>query len=868
MNSVSKLRLCDIARSTVLTVAPDTPIETAIAQFASARVSSLVVAEAGKPVGIVTERDLLHLACTGSVQGVLVRAVMSKPLLTAHVDMDFSAAQLMMSNRAIRHLVLIDEAGDLKGVVSETDFRRHMGADLFAAIQDLRAVMDQGAKLVSPEQPLVEALQSMASRRLDYVIVGRDGRAEGILTERDVPRLLASQVDPAKLRLGEVMTHPLRTIAVDTSVSAAAQLLEQAHLRHLVVADPEGLMVGVVSQHCMLERLSILLIEESRHQLQNRLGLVLETTGVGTWEYDHQREVLIRSQSLNSVLRFPPEKAQETLDEILQRVIPEDQARVAQAFRQLLVGSAEQFSIDYRVVGGDGAVRWMTSRGRVIERDGAGNPLRSVGVAIDIEPRKVAEMQLRQSEARFRGLMESIPMPIGYVNAKLEVVFINPAFVDNFGYTVEDLPDVEAWLHRAYPNENYRAWVRETWQAAALLAARSGQPIRPVERRVTCKNGMVRVVEISGVPMGDDLLTTFVDVTERRQQQALLEFSNAILNHISTSTPLPDVLDFIARKIEAQEPELSCSVLLLDENGKRLRHAAAPSLPADYIAAINGVKIGPLVGSCGTAAYLGKAVFTADISSDPHWLDFRALAFEHGLAACWSSPILSTAGAVLGTFAVYWKQPQAEVDAVTQAYVEAATRLAAIAIESARRENQLRKIQQGLLRAEELGHLGSWSFNLRTGQSLWSDQMFVIFACDRENGAPTYEHYLELVHPGDRALLMATVERLKLSEEIDDIVYRRHPSLGPPCFLQASFSYRRNPDGKVTAFEGTLLDVSITKQAEERLLRQLDELRRWQEMTLGREGRVLELKREVNGLLARLGEAPRYGSVLGDGEQG
>ena len=221
-----------------------------------------------------------------------------------------------------------------------------------------------------------------------------------------------------------------------------------------------------------------------------------------------------------------------------------------------------------------------------------------------------------------------------------------------------------------------------------------------------------------------------------QQEQALLEFSNTILQHISKAAPLVEVLNFIARGIEAVEPEMLCSVLLLDESGRYLLRGAAPSLPQEYNTALDGVEIGLSVGSCGTAAYRGEAVFVADIANDPLWVNFKELALGHGLAACWSSPIFSSQGKVLGTFAVYWPTPQQEVSSLARRYVETATRLAGIAIESAQREAVL--------------------------------------------------------------------------------------------------------------------------------LGQLEELRRWQQLTLGREGRVLSLKREVNGLLARLGEGPRYGIVSGE----
>ena len=125
MNSVSQLRLIDIASAQVFTVAPETLLEEAISRFVETAVSSLVVLDDGKPVGIVTERDLLRLMCLGAVENKRVSEVMSTPLLTARFDLDFSSAQLMMANHGIRHLILVDDAGVMQGMATETDFRRH-----------------------------------------------------------------------------------------------------------------------------------------------------------------------------------------------------------------------------------------------------------------------------------------------------------------------------------------------------------------------------------------------------------------------------------------------------------------------------------------------------------------------------------------------------------------------------------------------------------------------------------------------------------------------------------------------------------------------------------------------------------------------
>lgn len=118
--------------------------------------------------------------------------------------------------------------------------------------------------------------------------------------------------------------------------------------------------------------------------------------------------------------------------------------------------------------------------------------------------------------------------------------------------------------------------------------------------------------------------------------------------------PISSILEVIVRTVEAQSSNgVLASILLMDDDGKHLRHGAAPSLPVAYNEAIDGIEIGPAAGSCGTAAFTETTVIVSDVTTDPLWSQFKALAGEHGLRACWSTPILSTSAKVLGTFALY-----------------------------------------------------------------------------------------------------------------------------------------------------------------------------------------------------------------------
>ena len=125
---------------------------------------------------------------------------------------------------------------------------------------------------------------------------------------------------------------------------------------------------------------------------------------------------------------------------------------------------------------------------------------------------------------------------------------------------------------------------------------------------------------------------------------------------MTSGAPLRETLDELVRKVEELSPAgMVASILILDDEGKHLLHGAAPSLPEEYCAAIDGIEIGPEVGSCGTAAFHDRTVNVYDIATNPLWANFRDLALKHDLRACWSTPIHGSDGKVLGTFANYYR---------------------------------------------------------------------------------------------------------------------------------------------------------------------------------------------------------------------
>jgi signal transduction histidine kinase len=170
----------------------------------------------------------------------------------------------------------------------------------------------------------------------------------------------------------------------------------------------------------------------------------------------------------------------------------------------------------------------------------------------------------------------------------------------------------------------------------------------------------------------------------------LLTGQKRVLEMIATNAPQEETFDALVRFLESGSNGLMASILLLDEDGVHVRHGAAPSLPEAYIKAIDGAAIGPRAGSCGTAMFLREPVIVTDIFHDPLWEDYRDLIAPYGLRACWSTPILSPSGLVLGSFAMYYREVRSPTPAEKQ-LVDIATHIASIAIEHYRADQEIRK---------------------------------------------------------------------------------------------------------------------------------------------------------------------------------
>src|SRR5215831_1897160 len=398
--------------------------------------------------------------------------------------------------------------------------------------------------------------------------------------------------------------------------------------------------------------------------------------------------------------------------------------------------------------------------------------------------------------------------------------FLNQRWLDYTGLSMAQALD-GGWTGAIHPDDLGK--LMDTW--SRLLA--SGEP-GEAEARLQRGDGAYRWYLFRAVPVRDALghlvhwSGTATDIEDRKQAVAALQWSKAllagekrVLEMIAHGAALPHILEVLCRVVEAQSSDMLSSCLLLDANGTRLRHGAAPRLPQSYIDAIDGVAIGPTGGSCITAAYRAAPVVVEDIAVDPLWAAYRHLPLAHGLRACWSAPILSSTGQVLGTFALYYREPRRPRPQDLEVLEQIAA-VAAVAIQHQRAHERVRQDEQELRRiTDAIPH--TIVTQTPDGTPLYANQTVLDYTGLTMKDVITSDFRARVFHPDAVA---------RLHDERQQALARGHPFKNEQRARRHDGQYRwflnrynplRDDQGQLVRWYATGTDIDERKQAEERM---------------------------------------------------
>lgn len=872
MNPLIELTLADIMNRSVRHVLPECTLGEAARQMNEAHISSMLVMSGNSPLGIITERDLLRQLSAHAANNTPVSEIMSAPVLTASPDTGFTSAYAQTLNHHVRHLVVVDKTGAVIGLVSETDFRNHLGSDLLRRLDDLQAVMDYNLPQLSPDATLDQAVAMMMQERISYVLVVEDGLPAGILTERDMAGLLADGRRDEGLTLLEVMHSPVLTASHQTPVYEMAGLMQASKLRHLVVVGDAGEVMGMVTLHKLMERISATvmneqtlrnqeMLESSKQHAESLLRTIVQTIPDLVWLKDVDGVYL----SCNPMFeRFFGKKESEIVGKTDYDFVDREQAEFFREHDRIAMAAGKPSVNEEWLTFADDGHRVCVETTKSPMFDARANLIGVLGIAHDITARRAAAEKIQRltqlyvtlsqcNQAIVRSTSEAELFPqicqeavqfggmkmawIGMVDQASGQV-LPVAF---YGDGVEYLQGQQVSVDGGSPfgrgptgtaiRENKPFWCQDfqcdpatlPWRecgaqygwgaSAALPLCRNGVAVGAFTLYSTEAHGFDEASRNLLIEMAVDIsfaLDNFDREAARTRLEKQSENERSVLELLARGGPLPVLLSHLAESYEAMYSGMLCSVLLLSADGRHLEIGAAPSLPDDYCKGVDYVTIGDNVGSCGTAACIGKTVIVSDIATDPLWQNYKDMALSNGLAACWSVPIFSSKKQVLGTFALYYSVPRSPLPDEL-ASMERGAHLASLAIERAQSEDRLSKLSQAVEQSPNNIVITDLAANIE-----YANVAFV--------NATGYS-LNEVIGKNPRILHSGKTPQATYDEMWADLtsgktwrgelINRRRD--GSEYVEYAMISPVRMPDGRVTNYLAIKEDITEKKQAEARM---------------------------------------------------
>ena len=325
-----------------------------------------------------------------------------------------------------------------------------------------------------------------------------------------------------------------------------------------------------------------------------------------------------------------------------------------------------------------------------------------------------------------------------------------------------------------------------------------------------------------------------MQVIDHKQVESLLAAERRTLEMIACGASLTDVLEDLCDTIDDQAPEIISSILLMDPNGERLWPTAGRRVPEGWVRTITPLPIGPGMGSCGTAAFMKKPVIISDIESDPPWSDITApdyteIALSYGLRAAWSQPLISKDNELLGTFAIYYREPRQPSDSDLK-LIEGAANIAVIAIKGERSQTALKNAFEEIKQSEArlrkiidtiptLAWCGLPDASKEFFNKRWHD--YTGLSPEEASGWG----WKVTIHPDDLEKLMDRSFKFIASEEPGEVEARMRRFDGEYRWFLFRAEPLRDEHGNVVNWYGTNTDIEDRKRAEEKLRQDEMELR-------------------------------------------
>jgi PAS domain S-box-containing protein len=394
------------------------------------------------------------------------------------------------------------------------------------------------------------------------------------------------------------------------------------------------------------------------------------------------------------------------------------------------------------------------------------------------------------------------------------VDFFNQRWLDYTGLSAEQARD---WGWTVALHSDDLNGLVDYWRSV-LASSEPGE----IEGRLRRFDGMYRWFLFRATPSFDNdgrvvkWFGTNTDIEDRKRPECLLAGENLVLEMTAKGDSLESILEAICRVVEQTASGCCCSVILIDPSGSKVQQAVAPSLPSSYNDRFPGIPVDREGGPCTEAARRKTQVIVSDVASDTQWdtYGWRTAALTHGLKACWSTTILASNGLVLGTFAIYWREPRSPTKD-DEKIIEQITHLAAVAIERKRNEAALQASEERFRLIVDTIPGFVCTLSAKGEVELLNRQVLEYFGKTPEelkNWATS-----DAVHPDDLPRVIDAWRRSVETGQPHDLELRQRRADGVYRWFQSRALPARDTEGRITGWYMLLTDIDDRKRAEDAL---------------------------------------------------
>ncbi|MDQ6976193.1 MAG: PAS domain S-box protein [Mariprofundaceae bacterium] len=519
---MKKNKIQHIMSTDVITASPDCLLKHAVVTMQQQHVVFLVITLDNKPIGILTERDIVRFASEHIDPDLMaVKHVMSCPVMTVSAQANLFTAYEVLSQHKVSHIIVVKDNGCLAGVLTRTHILGGLSIEHFIELKQVEDVMNQHVSFLYGQDTVDQALHAMTEQDSSCVIILRDEQAHGIITEQDIMQLYAQGIKK-HTALEDIMSHPVCTIDQQTFIPKARAMMQEKKFRHLVVVDQHKKMIGIISQSNIEQRIEDSYIaflqalikqqSQSKKDEYDQFSTLFSQNPNAVFNHHLDGTITMLNSACLALTGFSEQQLISKRADIF--IHPQDVHHAMESFNKAIEGKS-----------GHAEFRVLRPAGEVIHVFNSYHPIyidqklyRIFSIMHDITEKKEAQQKVKKAEEQAHLLalaMEQAGDSVTITDATGTIKFVNAAFTRITGYAPEEALGKKPSILKS--GEQDDAFYRNMWHT--ITRGRTWNS-RLVDRR---KNGAFFPAEltISPVKNDHDVITHFIgikrDLTEREE---------------------------------------------------------------------------------------------------------------------------------------------------------------------------------------------------------------------------------------------------------------------------------------------------------------------------------------------------------------